>query len=343
MLSYASIKESLINENLSERRLVDLVQQLSSNFTDQRDKIGDYWTNPDLVSAYALFYFPTNYQKLSWALGKINTDFINEELEIVDLGCGPGTFLHAFKDTFPELQKFVGIEHSRPMRDQAKKLWEKANPAEPCAFIEKVHELKTKTSKRLLVLGHALNEMSIEAFEGYLKKIDPDYLLFIEPGTKATFEVMKELRSNMLQRNFHIHYPCLSQNACPMVGTDDWCHQYIVGSFEPEIERLCQLVKLDRKYMPVIMHFYSKEAKADSQNSNEARIVRTYPESKFSVEWEVCRNHVATKIEHFQILKRNLTKNQIKALKDLFSGDSLEFEIEKELGERTLRLKKVFA
>lgn len=342
MLNYEEIKESLIFDISSEARLVELVQRLSQQFTTTRENIGEYWESPELTAAYALFYFPTNYAKFAWAMEKIKKDFVTSSLEVIDMGSGPGTFLQAFKDHFPEVDNFIGIEHSKVMREQAKLLWAKAYQNEKeCLFVPSAEKLPAKKSQRLLLFGHSLNEMEDEFFQKTLKTVDPDFILFIEPGTKQSFSKIKMVREFLLQKKFQIFYPCPSAAACPMDNTDNWCHQYVMASFEAAVERLCQLVKLDRRHMPVIMHFYAKDLRSQIFSENEARIVQTFPETKFSVEWEVCRNHVKNKIEHLQLLKRKLSKSETKELKKLYAGDTLSFEIEKEISESNLRLKKV--
>src|SRR5690606_11971143 len=194
--------------------MVDLIARLSVNFTSKRERIGEYGQNSELVAAYTLFYFPTNYAKFSWALSKIDNSFIDEDLEIIDLGCGPGTFLHAFKNHFPKLASFVGIERSDLMRVQAQLLWKEAFQREG-TILSELRALPIKKQKRLLVLGHALNEMTLEEFEKYFITIEPDYLLFIEPETKSSFEMIKEIRKKLLKEKFQIHYPCPSSKACP--------------------------------------------------------------------------------------------------------------------------------
>lgn len=344
MLDYQIIKESLIVKIPSEKKLVDLIQRLSQQFTINRDKIDEYWDNAELVAAYALFYFPTNYAKFSWALGKIGSDFVSDNLEVIDVGTGPGTFLHAFKDHFPQIKKFIGIEHSKYMRQQAETLWIKAfGNLDQCEFISSANNLAKTDNKRLLIFGHSLNEMPEGELQKILNKIKPDYILFIEPGTKESFSKIKEARRYLLEKDFKVFYPCPSDAPCPMENTDNWCHQYVMATYEPEVERLCQLVKLDRRHMPVIMHFYGKEGDRKELSSNEAFIVQTFPETKFSVEWEVCRNHKKSEIEHLQILKRNLSKKDVKDLKNLYAGDYLSFEIEKEISENSIRLKNIKA
>lgn len=342
MLNYKEIKESLIFDVKNETRLVELVQRLSQQFTKTREKIDEYWDTPELIAAYALFYFPTNYAKFSWAIEKIGKNFITPSLEVIDMGAGPGTFLQAFKDYFPDLDNFIGIEHSLLMQKQAKLLWNKAYPNEKeCLFLSSPDRLSPKEKTRLLLFGHSLNEMEDNFFQKTLERVDPDFILFIEPGTKQSFSKIKMVRNFLLQKNFQVFYPCPSANICPMENTDNWCHQYVMTSFEPEVERLCQLVKLDRRHMPVIMHFYGKNLVTKSFMENQARIVQTFPETKFSVEWEVCRNHIKTRIEHLQLLKRGMTKSEVKRLKKLYAGDSLCFEIDKEISPDNLRLKKV--
>jgi len=63
--------------------------------------------------------------------------------------------------------------------------------------------------------------------------------------------------------------------------------------------------------------------------------VRVLPETKFSYEWEVCRDN---EIERYQVMQRGLSKESVKILSGAKAGDALSTELEKEL-ESSMRVK----
>ena len=117
-------------------------------------------------------------------------------------------------------------------------------------------------------------------------------------------------------------------------SSEDWCHQFIHLKHSPEIERLCQLVKKDRKLLPIIFHVYTRQ-KTIQENTI---IVRVLPETKFSFEWQVC---LGDEIKHWQIMKKDYSKDQQKILAQALSGDRYKAQVIKAF-DQTLRVKIIF-
>jgi hypothetical protein len=138
---------------------------------------------------------------------------------------------------------------------------------------------------------------------------------------------MLEIRQYLLKKEYAVLYPCPNAEGCPMQNTTDWCHQFIQIKQDPEIERISQMARKDRKLLPLTVHAYSRTFKA--QNPAE-RLVRVLPETKFSFEWEVCHNN---NLEHYQIMKRDLSKSEVKEMSNVLSGATLETELIKEIDQ----------
>lgn len=214
------------------------------------------------------------------------------------------------------------------MQKQAQKLWQGLHEKE---LIQKSVAKEQRGS--FLLFGHSANEMGAEKAIHYIETIRPDHILFIEPGTKGFFPEMLRIREYLLNEKFNVLYPCPTGDACPMANsTNDWCHQFIHVKQDPEIERLSQMMKKDRKLLPLIVHAYSKTYKLMEKNE---RIVRVFPEIKFSFEWDVCQGE---KLDHYQVMKRGLSKGGLKLLESTLAGASLTASIDKEL-EQSKRVK----
>jgi hypothetical protein len=311
----------------SEHELIKAIEELSLKFTQKREKISDYLSDERLTSAYTAFYLTTNMPKLEAVFKWMPKAWIEQIRTgtFIDVGAGPGTFSLAFREWVDAPVKIMQIETSSVMREQAKRIWEGLYPDEKL--------LLKPEGEKFLFFGHSANEMGPEAALKYVKEYDPDHILFIEPGTKEFFPQMLEIREALFKVGFNILFPCPTADACPLKGSDtDWCHQFIQVKQGSDIERLSQLVKKDRRNLPLTVHAFSKTF---SRVNPESRVIRVYPETKFSYEWETCElNHV----EHYQIMKRGLNKDALTKLSEALAGSEVEIELEKVL-EKTKRVK----
>lgn len=329
-LSLEKILPHLIYSFRSEYELVKAIEEISHNFTKSREKISVYLNDPKLVSAYTAFYFLTNIPKLREVMKWLPSEWMEElkNCDFIDLGAGPGTFSIAWKLEGAS-GPFYQIELSELMKEQGRKLWNGL-------FQDKLYqgnrwEWKTERPKFLL-FGHSANEMKLETVIKYIEDINPDHILFIEPGTKEFFPKMLEIRDYLLNHKFHVLYPCPKPLPCPMRNGEDWCHQFIQVKQSDEVERLSQMARKDRKLLPLTVQAFSRSF---SMTNPEERLVRVFPETKFSHEWEVCHNN---HLERYQIMKRDLSKQDSKYIGTILAGESIKTELVKEVSD-TKRVK----
>lgn len=306
---------------------------MSENFTSKRENIDKYLNDEKLIAAYTCFYLLTNMPKLTACLDKVGINFESlSELEIFDIGSGPGTFSLAFLELNKEL-KISAIETSELMRSQGEKLIKGLFPNSNFGYTELSHIPKKGTGKRLGLFGHSANEMELNMILKYINNLELDHILFIEPGTQDTFKKLMEVRKKLIQ-NFEIAYPCPSQNDCPLENLD-WCHQYIKVKQNPEVERLTQLVRKDRRNLPLTLHYYRRPP---LESGGEAIIVRVFQATKFSFEWQICKKiGEKNQIVYLQIMKRGLTKVEIKKYDSLLAGDRVKYKELKTLPDGKIR------
>lgn len=330
-LTLNSILPHLIYSFKNESELINSINEISQKFTVNRDQITDYLQDPRLVSAYSAFYLLTNVPKLGEVLKWMSPDWTRSlvECDLIDLGAGPGTFSLAWK-MLGGRGDFYQIETSSLMREQAARLW-KGLFDDPLYQSSKWESQTTRP--RFLLFGHSANEMKIETILSYIRNIDPEHILFVEPGTKEFFSKMLRIRDFLIDENYQVLFPCPNQLQCPLDGSSkDWCHQFLYIRQHEEVERISQMARKDRKLLPLTVHAYSRSFR---RNEEETRVVRVLPETKFSYEWQVCQNN---QLQHYQIMKRDLTKEQMKELESLLAGTSVEAELVKVVNE-TQRVK----
>lgn len=343
-MNLTKITPYLLTSFRSDAELVKRINKISENFTVDRDQIQDYVEDEKMVAAYTAFYLTTNYPKFSHVmehLKELGGNF--SDYEWIDIGCGPGTFLFAIKDFYGGALKdqLWGIERSPLMRKQAHKIIDGLYPYSKISVVQSASEIPAKKKKRIVLFSHSLNEMGNEKGLNYIQKLEADKVLFIEPGTKAFFQQYIKLRSILVKEDYNCLYPCPNNNPCPLEGLDDWCHQYLKVKHDPEIERLTQLSHKNRKWLPQTIGLYAKE-ETSKWSTNEGRIVRTYPSTKFSLEWDICSTiNGRNKLEHFQVMKRGLKKSYIKELDNVLAGGKFKFVLDRELGDNKFRVKLV--
>lgn len=339
-MNLTKLQPFLLNKFKSDQDLVKSIQKLSENFTSQRENIKDYHEDEKLIAAYAAFYLTTNYPKFSYLIDYIsNYKNLFEEYELIDIGVGPGTFIFSIGDYFNWNfnHTFWGVETSYLMRKQAAKIKEGLYSDKNIQIVSSLEHIpKKQGAKRMIIFTHSFNEMKQSEAMAYIEELEADAILFIEPGTKELFKSYIEFRDLIIAKGFNCHYPCASNQICPLQGKDDWCHQYLKVSHDLEIERLTQLTHKNRKWMPITLGLYLKESEKEKE-LDFGRIIRTYAETKFSFVWEVC--NVDNKIYEVEVLKRHLSKKQIKVISNYLAGEKIRFVIEKELADNKVRIK----
>ncbi|MBD65564.1 MAG: hypothetical protein CME62_10175 [Halobacteriovoraceae bacterium] len=336
-MQLSELKNNLLTSTLSEAKLVQKIHTLSQNFTQSRERISDYLTDPALISAYTYFYLPTNMAKMPVILDKLGKrieDF--NDYEIIDYGCGPGTYLMALLANGIKAKRLVGVETAELMRKQAQKLFQTFHPEENIELLSAYKEQENSIDqKKLLIFSHSANEMSEIEVKEIIKKINPKEVLFIEPGTKSFFTKMKSLRTHLIENTFHALYPCPSNHPCPM-SDQDWCHQILKVSLDDDVKRLCQLVKRDRLYQPVSLFYFAQSS--DRGDQGLKRVVQVFEETKFSLEFNLCESSATTnQLTHLQLMKKNLDKRDIKDLRQVYAGDQLGYTIDKKLPNGVVR------
>jgi ribosomal protein RSM22 (predicted rRNA methylase) len=332
-MNLSFLRQHLLYEFKNEVDLLKAIDELSLKFTQNRDQIGDYLKDKRLVSAYTAFYLTTNVPKFEGVIPWLPSNWLDDlrQSSLIDIGSGPGTFSFAIREWVGAPLNIVQLETSQIMREQALKLWQGLYPQEK--LLQSKNELKVLRSPKFALFGHSANEMGAEEVLNYVRDIDPDHILFIEPGTKDFFPKMLKIREALLHLGYNILFPCPTNEKCPLANSvNDWCHQFIHIKQNTDIERLSQMARKDRRLLPLTVQAFSKNRYSLTEKT---RVVRVFAETKFSFEWDVCE---LNQNKHFQIMKRGLSKDTLEVLAQTKAGDSLEVEVEKIL-EQAVRVK----
>jgi len=309
-------------------QLIKVLESMSKNFNISRDKIHQNYIDEAKISAYLCYFFSTNILKISACLDRLSPDLVSEiqHSNIIDFGTGPGTTLIGLIHHYGEMSgDLIGIDTSELMLKQARVLKDKYYANFKIKYQTDLDLLPSKNVT--LIFSNSLNEVGSTYANNLIKKIKPERILLLEPGTKESFSEVKKIQAILYEQEYRVNYPCSKSLSCPL-DDQNWCHQYINLRFSQSIESLTQRMKKDRRNSPVIFHMYSK--KEMTQNSNI--VFRYLGENKYSFEFEVC-NHENI-IEKHRVLKSSLKKLGVKKSKmKLFflAGLEINLKIDKEI------------
>lgn len=344
------LRPYLLKPYIKDTVAIQRLTNIQSLYTLERKNLPKKeWDEFD-VSSYTLFYLATNYQKFKFVKERLPVDYFDklEGIDLIDFGTGPGTYLLSFLDEIGHdtCKSIIGIDKSPLMLKQAELLLKGLHPeaASKLKFLNNESLLLgEKKRPRFLMFGNAINELDSDSLKKIITNINPDYILLIEPGTPLVFNMLSSLRSWFQNSGFDCDYPCARfDQECPVAkrvgeGIEDWCHQVWRGQHHESVERLSNLIRIDRKAMPLIAHVYSKSEATTLKP--KCRFIRFINESKHSFEWEVCLlQDEKLELVRFEIPKIKIDKQMKKKLKKVSVGLGVEFEIIKKLDSHKWRV-----
>jgi len=159
---------------------------------------------------------------------------------LLDLGGGPGTALFAASEVFPVLRKATVVESDAAWLEMGRKLGLQSSHAAVQSAHRVSHDLRLAfdyATHDLVLLSYALGELPRAAGQTTLCRAwecAGKLLVIIEPGTMRGFAAVVAARDALIGAGAQLLAPCPHHDACPMVGTRDWCH------FAQRLERSSQ-------------------------------------------------------------------------------------------------------
>lgn len=336
----------LLDPTVTENEVVKRLSTISTCFTTQREELFDYAYEAKSVSAYTLFYLPTNALKLKFVLDLLPSSILDEikQTHIYDIGCGPGTYTWAFMKYFSNEVQVVPVDQSPMMREQVQKLGKGLFNIERIPTLSSIKDIP-RGKDSTLFWGNSLNEMGFQVAVEMAKSAKPQFLFWIEPGTKEVFKNYSAVRSEIEKAGYEAIFPCASNGKCPLNPEADWCHQVLKTKLTDDVERLSQLIKKDRKTMPLMAHVYKKKDVAERSSSSAefqvARVIRLKKELKHAFIWQVCLLNQNQQLQTLdvEVPLKQFSKAKIKELRSISTGFLLEFEVLKELSATLWRVK----
>ena len=269
LLKHAGLSLPLNSNSRAIKELAAAVKTISDEYIASDDSFkGNLFKKQTLRTAYLVYYLPANLIKLFPMLDELFshpeiTGFSGSEVSILDLGCGPGTFLLAVLEYLAEKKKMLsrdlqqinlwGIDQMKECLATAREAIKNYIPAQsfppdirwklqfkagslssanfPCSLLPENKQFD------LIIAGNVFAEIESAAYHQVAPVLEQllspqGTLILIDPGTRAASRNLIKLRNMLLEQTaLTLYAPCLERGLCPSLDNPkDWCHQKLFWS-----------------------------------------------------------------------------------------------------------------
>lgn len=260
---------------------------LSRRYRDTERDCGPVARSPDEVSAYVSTRLPATYAAVRIALGELHARTTLEPASLLDLGAGPGTAIWAAAELWPSLRSATAVEPEPAMARLGRELAAHASSLPQVAWVSGTLPRAVPAGPfDLVTLGYVLGELDGDAQAATIDRawaVAGHALVVVEPGTTGGYRRVLAARDRLLAAGGTVVAPCPHDRACPLAGTDDWCH-FAVRLARSSAHRLAKEAQLgheDEKFAYVIV------ARASAPQAT-ARILRHPQLHRGHVVLELC-------------------------------------------------------
>jgi len=260
---------------------------LSRRYRDSERECGPVARSPEDVFAYVATRLPATYAAIRIALGELHTRAAFEPASQLDLGAGPGTAVWAAAELWPSLRRATAVEPEAAMARFGRELAARSASLPELEWVGGMLPHAVPPGRfDLVTLGYVLGELDDDARAGTIDRAwaaAAYALVVVEPGTPAGYRRVLAARDRLLVAGGTVVAPCPHDLACPLAGTDDWCH-FAVRVARTSAHRLAKQARLgheDEKFS------YAVVARAPARQAT-ARVLR-HPQLRGGhVALEVC-------------------------------------------------------
>lgn len=234
------------------RSVVEAIQNLQKGLETGDHLIGqDYFSQPNLLGAYLLYYWVLRYQQ---GLALIN-ELPHPPGRVLDLASGPGAF--AFAALRHGAREVVAIDRNQT----ALKLASEVSGRYGCPLTIRSHSLlkfpyPVEGKFDLITIGYCLEELFPITQKGWnqaqknwiqnlLQYLTPEgKILFVESSLTHSNHRLLALRDQLVHAGFPVQAPCVWKGECPALQAKNVC--YAQRDFEKpylikEIQRAAQI------------------------------------------------------------------------------------------------------
>jgi len=222
-------------------RLEKSIQKLSDAYTKQREFKTDLLSDPELLSAYGLFFFPQTYTRTRFVFLEILQRGWKspDSISILDLGSGSGAASFALASEIKGRVRITAVDRSKPALSAMQKIASECLDLQCETHLQDLWTWARSENKKydLIVASFSLSETksSFQQWTDTLLRLitEEGIILILEPALKETSEKLEFLRNEIaLKTPLYIWGPCLHREECPLLKEGKfWCHE--VRSWKP--------------------------------------------------------------------------------------------------------------
>lgn len=234
------------------RSVVSAVQTLQKGLEIGDELISqDYFSNPDLLGAYLLYYWILHYQQGIALINELPT----APGRVLDLASGPGAF--AFAALCHGAREVVSMDRNATALRLASEICGRYGfplTSRQHSLLKLPYPVEGKFD--LIIIGYCLEELFPSTKKGWseaqkqwiqslLQYLNPEgKILFVESSLTHANHRLLALRDQLVKEGFPVQAPCVWKGECPALQTKNVC--YAQRDFEKpylikEIQRAAQI------------------------------------------------------------------------------------------------------
>lgn len=205
------------------RSVVESVKKLKTYFaSNQKTSVDDYFSNPDLLGAYLLYFWILRMQEGLSILNEIPRPF----RRVLDLCSGPGAF--AFAALAHGAGEVIAVDQNQAALNLAAEICGRFGFPLITKKWQATGRLAVEGKFDVIILGYCLDELFCTEDEkqhlfliDLLKyKLNPDgFLVIVDNSSLETNHRILRLRDQLVKEGIPIQAPCVWQGECPALKT----------------------------------------------------------------------------------------------------------------------------
>jgi hypothetical protein len=209
------------------RSVVSQIEKIKNGMDSDKTKLGhDYFQNPDLLTAYILYYWVIHYQQ---GLSLIN-ELPHTPKRVLDIGSGPLPF--AFAALRHGANEVIATDRNHAALQLGADICGRYGlPVQIRKWDCLTQAMPVEGKFDLIILGHCLDELFPNSNPHWLKhqhtftkslleRLTPEgFLLIVDDSHQASNQRLLQLRDLLVQEGVPVQAPCVWRGACPALQT----------------------------------------------------------------------------------------------------------------------------
>lgn len=241
------------------------------------------WSLDGAFHGYLAYFHTLNSVRVASALQHLKRVIGDTKISsVVDFGSGLGAAHSAFSEVFPDFETtWHYVESNNQVATWHKKIHKLAK-SEWSPIIS-----PALSPADLFVSSYALNEL------GHLPDyaLSCDHIVIVEPSHRDHSRQLMKIRSQLIERGFHILAPCTHKLDCPLLkhSKNDFCHDRIHFDQPPWFQKIEAELPMKNQTLTFSYLIASKSIQPKLED-HHARMIGDTLKEKGKTRQAVCRN-----------------------------------------------------